>query len=135
MSTTPSPNAKKPSHLKQATYLPSLNIHVHVQISRCCRQSGNGLNVSSESIQIPSTNGKSNVTHWYGETRWRTLQRRVVAERILRFRDAYGQIPKPLLRVSVDFLLRGLAEGHRRGTVHVLADLLDTLLHAAVQVI
>ena len=79
---------KLASFLKQAVNLARLGINIDIEVARGSRQTGNGLDVGSQSVQVPSASSHAHVPDRHREARRGALEVRVVAERILRLSDA-----------------------------------------------
>jgi len=66
--------------LEKTVDLAGLNINVDVEVSGCGGQTGDGLDISSQSVEIACTSRHANVTDGDSKSSWCALEGRVVAE-------------------------------------------------------
>jgi hypothetical protein len=91
-------------HSEKTINLASLSIDVNVKVTRCCRETGNSLNICRKSVEIPSTSSEPNVPNWDCETGWCAFEGWVVAETVLGFRNAEGEVAEALFDVGIDLI-------------------------------
>jgi hypothetical protein len=118
-------------NLEQTLNLASLEVDVDVQVAGSGGQTGDGLDVGCESVQVAGAGGHSHVADGHFEACGRAFEGGVVGERVLRLGDADGEVAVALLGVGVDLLLCDFREGDRRGAVHLLGNGFDAGLGGA----
>ena len=88
-------------HLEETNHTASLQVHVNVIESRAGWKSRNGHDVTTNGVDVTSTNCSTDISDKYGETSRDALSGGVCAQRVLGLGHADGQVAVSRGRVSL----------------------------------
>ena len=121
--------------LKEPPNLSSLGVNIDIKVSGRSRQTGDGLDVRSQSVEVAGTSSHAHIPDRDGEATRRSLEVGIMAKRVLRLGHADRQAPEPLAGVRLNLGLGKVAEFDLVGTIHFTRDLLDALFHSSVEIV